>query len=134
MTAVLRRYGEVLDSLRTLGKQPGVADSKASNLVKAFESPATLLVIKMAHSAALKLEGLNEVLQAQQYTASEMHNAVSVANNGLQEMRTEKEFSKMVGEVRQKVGGCEMSKLKALDLNNAFQVHWTSVGACSDKR
>ena len=113
LTAVLSRYNEVLESLRILGKTPGEAGSKARNLLKVFEAPTTMLGIEMAHRVALKLEGLNEALQARQYTITDMLKAVTMTKNGLKELRTEEEFSKMVNNVKAKVEACGMSELKA---------------------
>ena len=61
-----------LESLRALEKRPGEAGPKARNLLKAFESPTTLLGVMIAHNVGLKLEGSNETLQARQYTITDI--------------------------------------------------------------
>ena len=112
LSAVLNRYSEVLDSLENTAKKPGEAGSKARNLLKMFQSSATLLGVCIAHEVALRLEGLNQSLQGKQCTVTDMLTAVRTVETAISDARSKHEFHDMFKKVEERA---EKLKLRPLE-------------------
>ena len=112
LSAVLNRYSEVLDSLENTAKKPGEAGCKARNLLKMFQSSATLLGVHIAHEVALRLEGLNQSLQGEQCTVTDMLTTVRTVQTCISGARSEEEFGHIFRKVEERA---DKQKLRPLE-------------------
>ena len=112
LSAVLNRYSEVLDSLENTAKKQGEAGCKARNLLKMFQSSATLLGVHIAHEVALRMEGLNQSLQGKQCTVTDMLTAVRTVQTSISDARSEKEFRNIFGKVEERADKLNLQPLE----------------------